>query len=129
MEFTKKNIAIVTIAILLSIAFIVFLDIINYECIYRKLFNLYCPGCGMTRMLKSLFSLDFYQAFRYNPLMFIIFVFVLPVYLILNIISYIKKKKFIKITKAEIIIFILIMLIYFVLRNLEIGEYLIPTKV
>ena len=104
MKLNKKNIAIIIIAILLSIGFIFFLDFIHYECPFRKLLHIYCPGCGTTRMIKAIMHLEIYQAFRYNPLMFIILVIFLPIYIIINIIIYIRKKKLIKITKREIII-------------------------
>lgn len=125
-KFNKKNITIFIIVILLAI-FPFLLSLFNYECPYKKFFNLYCPGCGTTRMFKSLFKLQFYQAFRFNPLMFIIFVVVIPIYLILNIISYKKDKKFLKISKKQIIMFFIVMLIYFVVRNTVI--YFIPTEI
>ena len=129
MKLNKKNIAIIIIAILLSIGFIFFLDFIHYECPYRKLLHIYCPGCGTTRMIKSLIHLEIYQAFRYNPLMFILLVILLPIYIITNIVLYIRKKKLIIISKREIIIFIIILVIYFILRNLKVGIYLIPTEI
>lgn len=129
MKLNKINIAIIIIAILLSISFILFLDYINYECPFRKLFNIYCPGCGATRMFKSLLKLDIYQAFRYNPLMFILLVILLPIYIIIDIIYYTKNKKLIKVTKTQIILLFSIIVVYFILRNLKVGIYLIPTDI
>ena len=130
MKLNKKNIAIMTIiAILLSISFIVFLDYIHYECPFRKLLHIYCPGCGATRMMKSLLKLDIYQAFRYNPLIFIFLIIVLPIYIIINIFYYLKYKRLKKITKKEIIILFIIIITYFIVRNLKIGIYLIPTEI
>ena len=40
------------------------------SCVFIELFGLPCPGCGMTRALFSLLRLDFYSAFRYNPVIF-----------------------------------------------------------
>ena len=45
----------------------------SIPCMFYKLTNLYCPGCGITRMLFSLIKLDFYQSFRYNSIVFILF--------------------------------------------------------
>ena len=129
MKLNKKYIAIFIIAILLSLLFLLFLDFIHYECPYRKLLHIYCPGCGATRMIKSLFKLKLYQAFRYNPLMFIILVILLPIYIIVDIIYYINRKKFLKITKKQIIIFFIVIIIYFILRNIKVGIYLIPTEI
>lgn len=129
MKKNKKKIAIFIIAILLSIIFIILLDSLHYECPWRKIFHIYCPGCGLTRMVKELFQLNIYQAFRYNPLMFILLVVLLPIYIIINVIYYIKNKKLLKVTKTPIIILIIVLLLYFVLRNLPICSYLIPTNV
>ena len=122
----NKNITIIIIVIFLFI-FPFLLSLLNYECPYKKFFNIYCPGCGTTRMFESLFKLQFYQAFRFNPLMFILFVIVMPIYLILNVISYKKNKKFLKITTKQIVIFFIILIIYFIVRNVE--NYFIPTEI
>lgn len=79
-------------------------------------------------MIKSLFHLDFYQAFRYNPLLFILLICGI-IYLIINIVLYIKKKALIK-PSVKILVFILILLIvYMILRNIPLFSYLIPTEV
>lgn len=46
--------------------------ILETGCWFRKKLGLYCPGCGGTRMVQSILKLDFYQAFRYNPLVFVL---------------------------------------------------------
>ena len=45
---------------------------ISIPCMFYKITGFHCPGCGITRLLFSLIKLDFYQAFRYNPLIFIL---------------------------------------------------------
>lgn len=42
-----------------------------YECPIYKVTGLKCPGCGGTRMLKSILRFDFKQAFLFNPFLFI----------------------------------------------------------
>ena len=79
-------------------------------------------------MFHSFIHLDFYQAFRYNPLMFILLGLGL-IYLIVMLIIYIKKKVIILPSKKFWIILVVILLLYFVIRNLPGCEYLIPTKV
>ena len=39
----------------------------TYTCIFQKLFNFYCPGCGGTRSLAYLLSFDFKNSFLYYP--------------------------------------------------------------
>lgn len=41
-------------------------------CLFREVTGHYCPGCGMTRACLALLELDPGQAFRYNPLLFIL---------------------------------------------------------
>lgn len=43
-------------------------------CMIHRLTGLYCPGCGAGRASYALMHLEFYKAFRYNPVM----VFVMP---------------------------------------------------
>lgn len=56
------------IAIAAGIVFILFF----YRCPIKLILNIDCPGCGMTRALKSFVMLDFKAAFGYNPMIFAI---------------------------------------------------------
>lgn len=46
---------------------------LKIPCLYLLTTGLRCPGCGTTRMLLSLFKLDFAAAFSYNPVVFVLF--------------------------------------------------------
>lgn len=55
--------------LLLAAAYLVVLavrTVCNWPCVYRMLFHIYCPGCGMTRAYISLFHLHIRQAFASN---------------------------------------------------------------
>ncbi len=96
-------------------------------CPFHKFTGLYCPGCGVTRMLFSLIKLDFYQAFRYNSLVFILLIIGI-IYLLIKFIL----KKFniiIKVPNYVWYILIIIVIIYGILRNIPYFNYLIPTDV
>ena len=67
-------------------------------CIFKKITGFYCPGCGITRMFRSLLELNIYQAFRYNPLVFILLILGL-IYLIYYLYIKISKKELKKISK------------------------------
>lgn len=97
-----------------------------FFCPFHKITGLFCPGCGVTRMILSIVKGDFYQAFRYNPLLFIL----IPLFLFL-VFNSILKYKFLKKEKQEkIYIFIIILLIiYGILRNIPYFSYLKPTKI
>ncbi len=94
-------------------------------CPIHKITGLYCPGCGITRMLFSILKLDFYKAFRYNVLLFIMFPFALFLF-IEKIYSELKKRKplYKKIPEKVWVILIIILIIYAILRN--IFPYLAP---
>ena len=128
----KKRILLSIFFIILAIIFIFigvkFLELIHFKCIFKEIFNIYCAGCGTTRMFESIFKLDFYQAFRYNPLIFILSLFAF-LYLILNIILYITNKPLVKISYKTLFILALILLIYMALRNIPYFECLRPTIV
>ena len=100
----------------------------NIQCVFKTYTGFYCPGCGITRMFKSMLVFDFYQAFRYNPLLFIFspfFFFLLINYLY----CYYKKKEsiFNKISNNVWNVFLVITIIYWILRN--IIPWLAPTVV
>lgn len=118
--------------ILLTIIILFLLYIFDFLfCPFHKLTNLYCPGCGVTRMIFSILKLDFYQAFRFNPFLFILSPFFL-LYIVdeflINIFG--KKSFFINKISDNVYLFLLILAIIFgVLRNIPMFDYLIPTYV
>lgn len=102
---------------------------IRIPCIFYELSGLYCPGCGMTRATLSLLQLDFYQAIRFNIFSIIVIPFI-AFYTIVEIYSYIaNKSNFIdkKIPAIIWVIFIGLLLLYGVLRNIPQFSYLAPT--
>ena len=120
------------ISIILIIGYIMSITIFNipYPCIFNKLTNLYCPGCGNTRMIQSILEGKFYQAWRYNPLCFIL-IFPSCILGIDYIIKTIQKKDSIlyKIPNKVWIILTIIVIIYGIIRNIPGFEYLRPTKI
>lgn len=133
----KKKIIISIIILLLLIIiiplyFIYFTNIgLVIKCPIHSILHIYCPGCGLTRMIKSILELNFYQAFRYNPLLFILFPFIL-VLLIDKYINWLKSSKnylYKRINPKVYNILLIIILIYFILRNIPMFKYLIPTVI
>ena len=101
---------------------------VKVPCFIYEYTRFYCPSCGITRMFKSIFKLELYKAFRYNPLIFILF-FPTSIYFIYAIYRYITNKKPIIISFKYIIIFVIIMIVYGVLRNISYFNYLAPTVI
>lgn len=128
----KKKLMIVVFCMILLI---IYLLVGNYFHIYlfcpiRKLTGLYCPGCGVTRMCLHLLKGNFYQAFRYNPLLFIC----LPIFAIYYFDLFIrelqqKKPRLQKLEPKLWYVLIGIFLIYGVLRNLPYFDFLKPTLI
>ena len=120
------------IIVVIIFAFIYLLVSIIYTpfipCIFHEVTGLFCPGCGISRMILSLFKLDFYQAFRYNVLLFILFPFI--VLLIIDALYCIIKNKkpiYKKINNKFWIALIIILILYTVIRNFYTP--LMPTKI
>ena len=65
----KKRI--INLIILLSGTLFIFIIVtgkFNVECLFKKIFHISCPGCGLTRSFRSVLNLDFINAFKYNIL-------------------------------------------------------------
>lgn len=124
-----KKVFIVLVAFLAAgiIYFIITRFGISIPCIVHKITGLYCPGCGVTRMCINLVKLDFYAAFRSNP----VCIFVFPV---LGIIFARRGYLYISNGKAEnekwmtvsCVIMLIILLIFGALRNIPYFYFLRP---
>ena len=104
---------------------------IGIPCIFHELLGIYCPGCGLSRMFFSIFELNFYQAFRYNPMWFCSLPFLGAVGIdFLIAFLYNKEPKFAK--KIPIAVWVIIMVLFIafgIARNTEPFAYLAPTEV
>lgn len=100
---------------------------VGIPCLFYEITGYYCPGCGITRLLFSLLKLDFYQAFRYNPLVFILII-ITGIYLLVKFIL----KKFmnisIEIPNYVYYILLVIVIIFGILRNIPMFDFLSPTE-
>ena len=128
----KKKIITFLLIIIGLIIYLILGEHLNifFKCPIRSVFHLYCPGCGSTRMLRSLIHGNIYQAFRFNPLLFIAIPLYI-IYLLLNL--WAEKKGKISITKKlepniwYFLIFLFI--IYGILRNIPLFKFLAPTLI
>lgn len=122
LKYENKQIMVLTSALLFLLFITIVTEIPLLFCWFHRLTGLYCPGCGMTRAIKSIISMGLYQAFRYNALIFII----PPIFCLY---SYFNYKKNEKITKILLIIMLIITVGYGVIRNVPYFDYLAPTLV
>lgn len=130
MILEKKNLKLAILAILGLFIYFFISEKYHFAipCLFYTITGYYCPGCGITRLAFSCLKLDFYQAFRYNPLAFILII-LLIIFKLLKIII----KKLIKID-LEIpnyiyYILLIIILLYGILRNVPLFDFLAPTEV
>ena len=103
---------------------------IYVPCFLNYVTGLYCPGCGLTRMLYSMLEGNFYQSFRFNPLMFIAtpFIFLLIVDYLVS--GFFKRKPIItKIPNVIWYLLIVVFIIYGIMRNMPWFDYLKPISV
>lgn len=96
-------------------------------CLFKEITGFYCPGCGVTRMLYSIVTFNFYQAFRYNPLLFIFLPF--GMYLYVDFLFRNDKSLLKKIPDKFWYVIIVILIIYGILRNIPFFSFLAPTKI
>lgn len=125
-------ISIITVFFLLKIYCILYYEYnLIIPCVFNKITGLFCPGCGVTRMIFSITKLDLYQAFRYNPLIFCMLPFII-FYGIDTSIKWIKGTKnylYLKINNKAWIIILIITLLFGILRNIPLFKFLIPTVI
>ena len=74
--------------IILEIVFYFVIINIDIPCIFKLIFKIPCPACGLTHAFLSLFNLDIIGAVKYNILIIPIFIFILLInyYLIQDIV-------------------------------------------
>lgn len=97
-------------------------------CLFKNLFDIECAGCGGTRMFMSLLKLDFYQAFRYNPYVFLLLIVGILYGLYCIIMKVLKKKVYIPNIKW-LYVFLVMTFLFMLFRNLPGFEFLLPTEV
>lgn len=121
----KSELLILVVSIVASYLLIFFLDI---GCPINKIFGIECAGCGLTRMFLSIFKFNFYQAFRFNPCMFILLVFFI-LYFVYVIVCKLLHKKYFKLGFKTAIVIVVLIIGFGILRNINGFEFLKPTIV
>ena len=116
------------IVLILGIINLIIVFLFEIPCPWKSNFNIECAGCGATRMFKSIFELNFYQAFRFNPFIFILLL-ILIIYLIYILICKIKKVDYYKIKSRDFLILLILVILFTIVRNIPGFEYLKPTYV
>ncbi len=69
--------------------------VFDINCLFKTIFNIPCPGCGLTRGFRALFKGNFIEAFNYNILTIPIFIFLI-ICTFLFVFDLIKKTNFLE---------------------------------
>lgn len=110
--------------IILLVSGILVVFVFDIKCIFKKIFHIACPGCGLTRGFRSLLRLDIKEAIYYNILTIPIFLFLLITSLVF-IIDLIKNKNYLEkyllffTKKYVLIIIIIITIITMIINNIH----------
>jgi len=119
------------VLIIIAISFITIEWIIGYriQCPIHHFTNINCPGCGTTRLMESIiFDFNIYQAFRWNPFVFIFSPVVVIEYIRQNI-YYLKYGRLTNNLDKELITFAILLIAFGVLRNIPVFEFMAPTLI
>lgn len=118
---------------LAALGFVVTVGILGYKipCPFYELTGWHCPGCGISRLFLALFDINFYQAFRWNPFVFILLPF--AIFLLLDyVLKYIADSQnslYYKIPSGFWTGLLVAVIVYGILRNLPAFAFLAPTAI
>lgn len=72
----KNKLLILGLIITLILIFLVVYKL-DLPCVFKSIFNIPCPACGMSRALRSIFKLEIAKSFSYNILAFPIIIIII----------------------------------------------------
>ncbi len=119
----RKKIRKYLLFILIVIFFFLFFFNQKLKCLFYEITGLWCPGCGITRMIIAILRLDFYQAFRYNSFVFSYIVFAMGYILY----SWIRYQKIKELENKTIVFWLISAILFCILRNIPYFSFLAPT--
>ncbi|OMD38098.1 hypothetical protein BSK52_19610 [Paenibacillus odorifer] len=114
----------VSLSLLGLLYFTVWMPLTNMgiPCLFHEWTGFYCPGCGITRVILSLLRFDFVQAFRFNPLLFVL----APLYMLY---LFTEKKRIQPLSHVIMAVMLILTVTFGVLRNFPLFDYLAPTVI
>ena len=121
LKLIKNNIKAIIITLIAFINVLVLLNV-NYKYPWKKMFGIECAGCGCTRILIAIMNLDFYQAFRFNPLLFILLVIGI-IYFLYVLVCIIFEYKYLKINNSFWLVLMVIVILFAILRKIQLYLY------
>ncbi len=125
-RFLKTN----SILFIIGIIYLIWyrLTHIGIPCIFLLVTDLYCPGCGITRMFLAISRLDFLGAFRSNCFVFLLLPYGIFVYARHNWYLIVKGEQYNYGTFHKYLLYVILAmtLIFGVVRNIPYFYFLRP---
>lgn len=90
------------------------------SCLINKTFGILCPSCGGTRCIINLLQGNFLESFNYHPIFFVTAIYLMVINVI-YIVNAFRKREILTFLYPKVkfwIVFIVILLIYTVVRNI-----------
>ena len=104
------------------LCYVIFAKGIIIECVFKKIFNISCFSCGITRGFKEIINFNFVESFNYNWLSIPIFILIIYInILLINDIIFNSKKinSFFDLLGQHYKIIILIIIINTIINNVR----------
>ena len=104
--------------IIIEMIFFITIYFYSIPCLFKSIFKISCPMCGITRTIKCIINLDFSNIYTYNVLALplILFIIVLNIYLIYDIIC--NTNKLFELLQKYYKLILLILFVNFILNNI-----------
>lgn len=99
----------------------------RYTCLVRAITGWYCAGCGGTHMVFAICRGEFYQAFRYNPFLFITGL-PLVALTVWQLYKYVRCGLFSTMYTCSVVVWLILSNIFCVVRNIGPMRWMLPTK-
>lgn len=119
----KRIINLLILTIIIIFIWLMVSGTIHYSCIFKRVFNICCPGCGLTRSFRCILNFDFIEAIKYNILGIPLFIcsIIFSIMLIFDIIKNndIGIKSIMKIFNNYYLIIIFILTITMIINNIN----------
>ena len=116
---TNINILMISGTVLLLIIFL-----FRPVCIFKNIFNIPCPTCGLTRGFIEILHFDFIESLKYNILSIPIFISIIIFYLLYSVYILLKKEYIIIFVDLYIKNFKLIILLFIISWIVNIVKFL-----
>ena len=118
-ERKKKVIKTVAALVLTGAAYLLFVKLTGMAvpCIFHLVTGLKCPGCGITTVFCELASFNIKKAFYANAFLFVTFPFIISE-IFYSVYLYIAGKKNPSVNEKILICYLILLLIWGVIRNL-----------